>query len=339
MPYICKANEGLGIYYSVREYGIEHDSSTFDEIKASCPINIDLSNEDRANALYNLVTSLYNKNKAANFPTVEQDLYLKNVINCNIIVSIKRINYYYSKPYRFSTDRINSLNEATIEDILCEDEAYKNSFLYLKDNIIDRCETMSCEDVWKQVRAAVMDVQQELNEGLMCQITKDDKVIGIIPLTITLSHFNLQINDIRNIVFMKSVIAFFKRGKWHIGYKDASSLPKICNAMAQEIEQTGTYPIIWFNDSENINGKLGIWSAQTQYMLSLYWSTASDFCSHVFNNIEIHNECRDTSLYKELDIEFQRVKSECPITIRTGNAPVDFEELEEVVKRSANIEL
>ena len=63
LPYVCKANEGLGIYYSVWEYGLEYDESIFNNIKSQCPINLDLSNEERSNALFDLITSVYNENK------------------------------------------------------------------------------------------------------------------------------------------------------------------------------------------------------------------------------------------------------------------------------------
>ena len=62
LPYICKADEDL--YYSVWEYGIEFDSEIFEDIKSSCPIDLSLNNEDRANALFNLVISIYNDSKA-----------------------------------------------------------------------------------------------------------------------------------------------------------------------------------------------------------------------------------------------------------------------------------
>ncbi|MBR4239061.1 MAG: hypothetical protein IKQ03_06595 [Prevotella sp.] len=61
--HICDANAGLGIYYSVWEYGLEYDPSIFESIKSRCPINIELANEERTNALYNLIVSIYNDNK------------------------------------------------------------------------------------------------------------------------------------------------------------------------------------------------------------------------------------------------------------------------------------
>ena len=54
LPYICNAEDGLGIYYSVWEYGLDYDDSIFDDIKRSCPIDLNLANEDRTNALFNL---------------------------------------------------------------------------------------------------------------------------------------------------------------------------------------------------------------------------------------------------------------------------------------------
>jgi len=74
LPYICKADEGIGIYYSVWEYGLDYDSSIFEAIKSSCPISLELVNEDRTNALYNLVISIYNDSKAEEFPAIEQDV-------------------------------------------------------------------------------------------------------------------------------------------------------------------------------------------------------------------------------------------------------------------------
>ena len=61
--HICNADEGLGIYYSVWEYGLEYDSSIFEDIKSRCPINMDLVYEERMKSLYNLIVSICNDNK------------------------------------------------------------------------------------------------------------------------------------------------------------------------------------------------------------------------------------------------------------------------------------
>lgn len=63
LPYICNACDGIGIYYSVAEYGLDYDETIFEKIKAGCPINLNLVNENRANALYNLIIQIYNENK------------------------------------------------------------------------------------------------------------------------------------------------------------------------------------------------------------------------------------------------------------------------------------
>lgn len=68
LPYICKADEGLGIYYSIWEYGLDYDKDIFTEIKNKCPIDIDQTQEERANDLYNIVVSIYNSNKASELP-------------------------------------------------------------------------------------------------------------------------------------------------------------------------------------------------------------------------------------------------------------------------------
>ena len=64
-PYIFKADQDF--YFSLGEYGLEYDLSIFEEIKSSCPINIELPDEDRANALLNLVISIYNDRKVEGF--------------------------------------------------------------------------------------------------------------------------------------------------------------------------------------------------------------------------------------------------------------------------------
>lgn len=334
--HICDSNAGLGIYYSVWEYGLEYDSSIFEDIKYRCPINIDLSNEERTNALYNLIVSIYNDNKGAQFPEIQKDLYLQDVIDCVIEVTCEVYNYSYSKPYRFKPCKLPILNRDNIEEILLEDKAYNDSFNYLEKTIIEKCDLSSCHKVWERVSDVISQVQEQMNSSFICHIYNNEKVLATIPYSIDFkSNSFLPKSEIKNIVFIKSLIEFLKRGSWHTGYREASQLPTIYNAYTQVVLQEGTYPIIWFNDSEEIDGKLGIWPAQEQYMLHLYWESASDFCSHVFNNIEIHNKFRNTGspLYKELEQVFERVKEQCPIRIRKGIKPVDFKELEEVVKR------
>lgn len=61
---ICDASSGLGIYYSVWEYGLDYDESIFSDIRKNCPICLDLPQKERADALFKLVTSLYNENKS-----------------------------------------------------------------------------------------------------------------------------------------------------------------------------------------------------------------------------------------------------------------------------------
>ena len=334
--HICDAAAGLGIYYSVWEYGLDYDSSIFEDIKNRCPINLDLINEDRTNALYNLIVSVYNENRGVQCPVIQKDLYLKDVVDCVIIITSDAFKYSYSKPYRFKPSRLSVLDRDSIEEILLEDTAYRESFTYLKELIEDNCSLSSCENVWKRVREVISQIQARLNKDFICQIQKDGQVLVTIPYSVDLmSKSFLPITEIDTVVFIKSLIEFLKRGSWHVGYKKASELPKIYNAYAQTIPQDGVYPVVWFNDSEAINGKLGIWPAQEQYMLHLCWESASSFCSHVFNNIEVHNTFRNAGspLYGELDEEFERVKERCPIHIKPGKEPVDFQELEEVVKR------
>ena len=333
LTYICKADEGLGIYYSVWEYGLYYDPKVFVSIKENCPINIDLPNVDRTNALYNLIISIYNENKAEELPEIDIDIYSKQVIGCEVILKSEALNYIYSKPYKFHSNSLLKVDQDFIKDILWEDESYRNSFVYLKDSIIDKCDLSSCEEVGKTVWAAISDVQDCLDKSLICQIQSRNKLLKKIPLTIKLGHNNLPVEEIYNDVFIKSLIEFFKRGYWHIGYKDSSELPEIRNAMAQIIPQNGVYPVVWFNDTDEVNGKTGIWPAQQQYMLSLTWKTASDFCSHVYNNNAVHNNYRNkgAKLYKDLETEFERIKAECPIHLMDGNNPVNFEELCKVV--------
>lgn len=335
LPYICKADDGIGIYYSVWEYGLYYDESIFYNIKSQCPINLNLVNEERANALFNLVASIYNDNKGADFPFVDKDLYLQDVLECRIIVSCPNFNYSYSKPYKFNFMKLEYLNNDIIEDILREDEAYHNSFYYLKDIIINKCDLSSHQDVWKTVEKVVSIIQDDLNNSLICQIIKDDKVLTSVPFVIDLKS-KLPLSEIKNIVFIKSLIEFLKRGTWQIGYRNASLLPVIYNAYAQKIPQEGTYPIVWFNDTDEIIGKLGIWPAHEQYMLSLVWKNVSSFCSTVFNNIDVHNKFQGSSLYNELEVEFERIKADCPIQIHSGDNPIDFNELKQLVERTCN---
>jgi len=338
LPYICKADEGLGIYYSVWEYGLDYDPSIFENIKSDCPIDLNLPNEDRTNALYNLMISIYNENKADDFPLVEHNLYSKNVIACDIVVKSVVFNYTYSKQYKFDSNKLSLLDKDIIEDILWEDEDYRRSFCYLEDHVISRCDLGSCKEVWKTVKDVVSEVQSDLNNNLLCQIINDGHILREVPFTVDLDRSKLHFNKMNNDVFIKSLIEFFKRGRWYIDYKDASELPKTYNEYAKVIEQKGQYPIIWFNDSEEIIAKMAIWPAQSQYMLSLTWKNAADFCSHVFNNIEVNNEYKNNglSLYKDLEAEFERIKSECPILIKNENEPVDFVELSRVVAEHQN---
>ena len=336
--HICDADAGLGIYYSVWEYGLEYDSSIFEDIKSHCPINIDLANEERTNALYNLIVSIYNNNKGAQFPEIQKDLYLQDVIDCVIEVTCEAYSYSYSKPYRFKPCKLPILNRDNIEEILLEDKAYNDSFNYLEETIIDKCDLGSCYYVWERVSDVISQVQEQMNSSFICHIYNNENVLATIPYSIDFKSTSfLPKSEIINIVFIKSLIEFLKRGRWHIGYREASQLPQINNAYTKVLPQEGTYPIVWFNDSEEIDGKLGIWPAQDQYMLHLYWESASDFCSHVFNNIEIHNKFENTGspLYKELEQVFEHVKEQCPIRIRKGINPVDFKELEDVVKNKS----
>lgn len=328
LPFICKADDG--IYYSTFEYGLEYDYSIFEEdIKNSCPINIDLEKEERANALFNLISRIYNENKPKEYPIVDNDIYLRDVIDCKIVVSSYSFNYSYTKRYMFNSNDLNKLNKDIIEDILREDDTYNESFHYLKDKIIDICNLNSCVSVWETVKATILLVQQQFNKSLSCHIYREEDIVQTVPFEIELDAWKIPMKEIQNVVFIKSLIEFFKRGRWHIGFKEASKLPQIRNAMAEVIEQNGTYPIVWFNDTEEIDGRMGIWPAQQQYMLSLTWENVSAFCSRVFLNNDVWNEYRysGSALYKELETEFERVKSECPIHISNDKEPVDFDEL------------
>lgn len=338
LPYICKADEGLGIYYSVWEYDLDYDPSIFEDIKSSCPIDLSLNNEDRANALYNLVISIYNDNKADEFPSVERDVYARGVIECDIIVKNDNLGYSYSKPYKFQSIKLGQLDKNLIDDILWEDEAYRNSFYYLKDFIIEKCDLSSYNEIWKTVKSAISILENKLNSNLLCQIQKEGNVLTTIPFSVALCHNNFPICEIEDVVFIKSLIAFFKRGRWHIGYREASQLPPIYTAMGKKIEQKGTYPVVWFNDSDEIIGKMAIWPAQEQYTLSLTWKDAADFCSRAFNKNDVHNNYKNNGsiLYEELETEFERIKAECPIHIKNEKEPVDYEELVRVVSDSDN---
>lgn len=61
LEHICNASAGYSFYYSVFEYGLNHDDSLFKSIKSCCPIDLSLPDADRANALYNLIISVYNE--------------------------------------------------------------------------------------------------------------------------------------------------------------------------------------------------------------------------------------------------------------------------------------
>ena len=334
LQYICNANAGCGIYYSVWEFGLDYDKSIFDDIKNKCPINLELLNENRVNALFNLIIQIYNEHKSTNFPIIEKDCYSEDVLDCIILVKSPIYNYSYTKPYRFKSSKLEHLNNNIIEDILLEDTSYVDSLQFLKEIIIDCCDLSSYKDVWKRVQKVVSTVQDKMNNSLLCQIIKDDKVLSTVPFAIKLGYNYLPISEINNIVFMKSLIDFLKRGSWHIGYKEASQLPSIYNAYAQVVPQEGSYPIVWFNDSDEIVGKLGIWPAHSQYMLSLIWKNVSSFCSTVFNNIDVHNKFQGSSIYNELELEFESIKAKCPIHIHSGNEPIDFNELKQFVERN-----
>ena len=63
LEHICNASSGLGIYYSVWEYGLDYNESLFNEIKSNCPIDLNLSESARKNALYSLIVSMFNENQ------------------------------------------------------------------------------------------------------------------------------------------------------------------------------------------------------------------------------------------------------------------------------------
>ena len=334
LEHICDASAGLGIYYSVWEYGLDYDESIFEEVKSRCPIDLSLHNVDRANALYNLIISIYNENKRKGASVIEKDLYLQDVLECDIHVTCDSFDYSYLKPYRFKPAQLRELNKESIEEILLEDSEYMDSFKYLKDKIIDRCDLSSYQEIGKTVNSAISTIQEQLNGDILCSIHKDGVTLQTIPYSVDFSTGGyLPMSEIKNIVFMKALIDFFKRGQWHLGYKMASELPKFYNSSGQAIVRDGVCPVVWFSDSEDVVKGLGIWPGQEQYMLSLIWKSAAGFCSTVLYNIEINNDYKDTAQYRELDKEFERIKSECPIRICSGKEPVDFKELEEVVKK------
>ena len=64
LSYICNGNAGAGIYYSIWEFGLYSGYMDFDDIKSQCPIDLNLDSISRANALFNLVESVYNEKKA-----------------------------------------------------------------------------------------------------------------------------------------------------------------------------------------------------------------------------------------------------------------------------------
>lgn len=331
---ICDASAGLGLYYSVWEYGLEYDESLFEGVKSRCPVDLGLANVERANALYNLIVSIYNEHKNDEFPVIQKDLYLQDVIECDLHITSDVFHYSYTKPYRFKPIQLGVLDKSRIEEILFEDSEYIKSFVYLKDTVIDRCDLSSCQNVRKSINSAILIVQEQLNNSLSCQIQKNGRVLQAISYSVDLSdNTYLPQKEIYDIVFMKALIEFFKRGYWHIGYKEPSQLPQKNNAYSEITYKEGAYPVVWFNDSDEIIVRLGIWNAQEQSMLSITWRSVSDLCTEVFFKNDLHYYYGKTALYSELEKEFNRVKAECPIQIRSGKEPVDFTELEEVVKR------
>ena len=63
LNHICKADSGIGMYYTICEYGIEYNDNLFEHIKQICPINLNNKKEDRITSLNNLIISIYNENK------------------------------------------------------------------------------------------------------------------------------------------------------------------------------------------------------------------------------------------------------------------------------------
>lgn len=59
LVHIFHADEGLGIYYSVWEYGLECYEEVFDKVKKECPIDLSLSHADRNKALFSLIEAEY----------------------------------------------------------------------------------------------------------------------------------------------------------------------------------------------------------------------------------------------------------------------------------------
>lgn len=335
LPHICNADNGLGIYYSVWEYGLEYDDSIFNDIKCSCPVDLNLANVDRANALYNLIVSIYNENVGVSFHAVKNNLYLQDVAECNIIVKNDALSYLHIKPYRIKLSDLNELDKARVEDILLEDISYRNSFYYLKDKVIENCSLESCNKIWERTNKSLAQLQELFNCSLLCYIEKESKLLTTIPYSVDLRSY-IPMSEINDIVFIKSVINFLKRGTWHAGFFKASCLPIIHDEYARIIQQEGVYPVVWFNDSEEIHPKLGIWSAHSQYTISGVWESASSFCSRVYGNIDVHNNFRNSGhpLYCELEKAFEEVKARCPIKIKGGKDPVDFSELEMYVRDS-----
>lgn len=333
LPHICKADCGLGIYYSVWEYGLDYDMQIFEDVKNSCPIDITLANVERCNALYNLIVSIYNVNKGDQFQSVESDLYLHDVVECNIILKNESFSYLYIKPSRFKLSKLNEIDGNLIEAILLEDLSYRESFLFLKDKVLENCSLESCDKVWEKTSLSLAHIQDLFNNGLICHIMKESAILSTVSYSVDIRPF-IPRSELDDIVFIKSLINFLKRGCWRSGYFEASRLPVIYDEYARVIPQEGVYAVIWFNDSDEIRPKLGIWSAHSQYILSRIWESASSFCSHAFGNNRVHNNFRNNGhpLYYELDKVFEDAKAKCPIKIIGGKDPIDFNELEMFVK-------
>lgn len=296
-------------------------------------MDLGLSNVNRSNALYNLITNIYNDNRSTGVLYVPTDLYLQDVIDCTIIIKNDDFDYLYSKPYRFKSTKLSELSNYDINDILFEDSAYIESFEYIKRIIEDNCNLESCYEVWKRTRVLLSHIQERFNNSLTCSIIHGDNKVIEIPYPVDIESF-ISLSEVNTIVFMKSLIAFLQRGRWHLKYIDAQDLPEIRNEYNKVIPQSGTYPVAWFNDSDDIDAKLDIWPAKSQYILYLTWKSVSDFCSHVYGDINVGNKYNysDNPIYLELDKVFESVKAQCPVSIRKDPHPVDFDELERIAR-------
>lgn len=116
MNFIFKADSSF-FYYTVCEYSLDYDSKLFEKIKANCPIDLNLPQAERNNALHDLVKSEYL-------------YYFEDRVKCLLeLAAYKYVESVYKNWYNdFYLQSVDGLIQEEIDKLDPQKHFYVNSF-------------------------------------------------------------------------------------------------------------------------------------------------------------------------------------------------------------------